>query len=1043
MADDLASDFESFRTGGAPSLADDFESFRTSPQPKKPEGFFAGVKQVGSELAEGVRGAVQGLRATGLTFNQREADNLTEGISRAQAAGDTKTASELQAQLETRLANVQESAGQIAASEAKSTFKARPVVQAIAGAKTAGEAWEAFKIDPMGAIIGVTAQSAPTMVPALLAGVFGGPVAGALTMGGTSAGTEFGSSLLDYAQDRGVTSKDPAEIQKFFSDPDHLKGAMAYAATRGGIIGSFDLATAGLASKTLVPAAIKGTLARQAVNIPAQMTAQAAGGAGGEAAAQLATKGEIDQPGAVMLEAIGELGGAPAEVLGMSREIRSRARETAPAPPTVEQQAEKIFSAGSIDEAIAAATELSTANTQLDSAIEGYMGGTPPVTAREDGGLAAPTSPVEITERDRQAIDRQAALTGESLTAATEFDRQNAAAQAATARGTPAPGPAAEFADLTPMNPREAKQRLVVLRDQAAQEGGNALDLQIVSHPSQKGALAIGRKATALPDLNLPAAAPTISQPAAQQRIESAALAGSEQARRSTPDEQGRQAIVTRAMQAIEERGGVASPYEAQVLREANMGQPFDRVDPSLAPPLRQEEALTQATGLAVGRAPRETVAQTPQEPSVAPEQQAATERANERGMAGYAASVQERRSAATAAQEAAAQAAEQPAAPPSVDTVVAALKVAPFQRTAAQKAVLNTARSRFNSEQLRALEAQANAPATLDFGQQFELQRLRESEKTRGSTARGEARVPETQPTLQVLKAGEQLVSPASLESKPSSKISVDGGGVAKTQRITKEVFGTIERLARVYGARVKLFEGGDLDGFFDAGDKNTVYLNADSSKPHLLVFGHELLHLLKASSPKAYEDLRAAIEKQMKDGALEKFAKDYGQEADVEEFIADLVGNRMQEGDFWEAVFGGMDQPAATRLGAAIINAVNKMKRVLGELSGFKTDSLVKDLDAVREAVQDAMRVYARERRGERVTEEASPVEAAPRTPDDQPRDIEGRFKPWSDADELAAASAQLDRASPRRAPETQAAVDSRKRERLLRNLKECLSK
>jgi hypothetical protein len=78
--------------------------------------------------------------------------------------------------------------------------------------------------------------------------------------------------------------------------------------TRASIIGVVDTAAAGLASKMLVPKkVIKNQVAKEAVNIGvAQPAAQIISGAGGEAAAQLATEGEIKKPGQVLLEAVGE-----------------------------------------------------------------------------------------------------------------------------------------------------------------------------------------------------------------------------------------------------------------------------------------------------------------------------------------------------------------------------------------------------------------------------------------------------------------------------------------------------------------------------------------------------------------------------------------------------------------------------------------------------------------------------------------------------------------------------------------------------------------
>jgi hypothetical protein len=282
-------------------------------------------------------------------------------------------------------------------------------------------------------------------------------------------------------------------------------------------------------------------------------------------------------------------------------------------------------------------------------------------------------------------------------------------------------------------------------------------------------------------------------------------------------------------MQAIEQRGGVASPAEARIVQEAGLGKPYDRIDTSLAPPLREEEALTQATGIAVGRAPREEVRMAP-----------------------------------------------------------------------------------------------------------------------RGSALRA--------PSL-ALHEGEVAVDPTTLKARGPSK--------AGAQGITRETHGLLEQVARAYGKRIQLYEGGTLDGFVSGAAPDTIHLNVASSIPHLVVFGHELLHTLKTSSPKIYAQLQTTIETQLKEGALEEFKKDYGQNADLEEVVGDIVGNRMPEETFWAGVFGEMDAPEVSRLGAAIIKAVNKAKKVVASITGFKTDALVKDLDAVKAAVQGAMRQFAKERR------------------------------------------------------------------------------
>jgi hypothetical protein len=113
---------------------------------------------------------------------------------------------------------------------------------------------------------------------------------------------------MEYFQDNGINIKDPIAVNKALNDPTLFAKAYDHALARGSIIAVADTAAAGLASKMLVPKqVIKNQFAKEAVNIGvAQPTAQVLSGAGGEAAAQLATEGEVTRPGRVLLEAAGE-----------------------------------------------------------------------------------------------------------------------------------------------------------------------------------------------------------------------------------------------------------------------------------------------------------------------------------------------------------------------------------------------------------------------------------------------------------------------------------------------------------------------------------------------------------------------------------------------------------------------------------------------------------------------------------------------------------------------------------------------------------------
>jgi hypothetical protein len=190
----------------------------------------------------------------------------------------------------------------------------------------------------------------------------------------------------------------------------------------------------------------------------------------------------------------------------------------------------------------------------------------------------SPTQPLNA-EQMRQRVDEQSALVGQMQNQPFAFDRNRLSTQADVAGGTGQVrgAPRARLIDPNPMPPRAARQRLAVLKDEIASQGGNADELNIVPHPTMGGRFAIEQRPSQQPYIAAPIETPTVSRAAAQQRIEGSALQGSEQTRLA--QDNPRQTMISRAMRNIQERGGVASPYEAQLLLEANMGRPYNSID--------------------------------------------------------------------------------------------------------------------------------------------------------------------------------------------------------------------------------------------------------------------------------------------------------------------------------------------------------------------------------------------------------------------------------------------------------------------------------
>lgn len=107
----------------------------------------------------------------------------------------------------------------------------------------------------------------------------------------------------------------------------------------------------------------------------------------------------------------------------------------------------------------------------------------------------------------------------------------------------------------------------------------------VVPHPRLPGKFAV---IPAENNVQLPERHPEI-QPT-QDEISAQLARAAAQAPDTSLEGQMRSRAADQAMRAIEERGGVASPVEAQILQDAGLGQPYDRIDPALGPVERQTQ---------------------------------------------------------------------------------------------------------------------------------------------------------------------------------------------------------------------------------------------------------------------------------------------------------------------------------------------------------------------------------------------------------------------------------------------------------------------
>ena len=334
-------------------------------------------------IREGKRGPRDPMTGEQLPFQPEEQENAIKMLQEQQKQAQAKVMS----------------------SEAEAAkYQTRPAVAALSNVETAREAFQAFQTDPLGVMSSVSLQSLPQIVPALILGaVTRNPTVGALAMGSTSFAGELSSGVSEYFQDQGVNIKDPIEVNKALNDPVMFAKGYEYALTRASIIGAADTAAAGLASKLLVPKnLVKNQLAKEAVNIGvAQPVAQMLSGAGGEAAAQLATEGEVTKPGQVLLEAAGE---GPSSVLetaafgGKEAINRLKTAPTEAVPP--EPSAAPAAPAAAVPSAIITEEDIDTGER-----LTPVSPTPPPAAPAAVAPAATPAAPVAATAEIAQRIE--------------------------------------------------------------------------------------------------------------------------------------------------------------------------------------------------------------------------------------------------------------------------------------------------------------------------------------------------------------------------------------------------------------------------------------------------------------------------------------------------------------------------------------------------------------------------------------------------------------------------------------------------------------
>ena len=211
----------------------------------------------------------------------------------------------------------------------------------------------------------------------------------------------------------------------------------------------------------------------------------------------------------------------------------------------------------------------------------------------------------------------------------------------------------------------------------------------------------------------------------------------------------------------------------------------------------------------------------------------------------------------------------------------------------------------------------------------------------------------------------------------------------------LTKQGAKSLRMLAKLFGKKIVIFKtDADADGFYING--NTIYIKSDSSVSQLRVLGHEMMHALRRQAPKVYQQMLDAVSELLTDAELKAFYADYNKgktmpaemsaeqrDALVEEWMADLGGNRWGEAEFWSSMFAKLEEQHGTTLAKKIINqlrmavvkVINSLLRTIRGGTMFAVDRRMADnLEKIREAMAQGFADYAKAVKDKQIFEDGA---------------------------------------------------------------------
>ena len=170
------------------------------------------------------------------------------------------------------------------------------------------------------------------------------------------------------------------------------------------------------------------------------------------------------------------------------------------------------------------------------------------------------------------------------------------------------------------------------------------------------------------------------------------------------------------------------------------------------------------------------------------------------------------------------------------------------------------------------------------------------------------------------------------------------------------------MQRIADLFGKKLVYFavEKGSVD-FIDGAvlsGSDTIFVNVNSSRPHIRVLGHEMVHALRFSNKEIYTALTKHLSPYLDQGGMNAYRAQLSKEGMkdpaliLEEAIADIVGDRFGESSFWQ-MMADENPSMFTQLARIVVDFLDSVMNKIRSKQTLDSKNLLTDVAAARQAI------------------------------------------------------------------------------------------